>query len=393
MSGIVSSIFGGGSSGGSSASQQQTVTNEPPNYLQPFLATAAGNSQNAYQQYIAQQLNQPYTGAANQTAPNISALTPQPTAATIAGENTALNTANNMTGQQTNTNNLASGLQSAIANGMFSAPSSGEYAFQPMSDADLAASIKGQLAPLQQNLTQQILPQLQSQAINQGAYGGSRANVMNNMALESYDTAATNATAQATEQFQAQNASLKASNLASEMQAATTGNAQTLNALGEVPALQNVGTAQGSTQAGLQSAVGQTQQAQEASNIAANMQYYSGQQAAPFGGLGELESLLQGTNSGGTSTNSVPNAGLLSQITNGLSGLVGANSALSGIFGGGGGASGFSGGAVANAADPLAGAYGVSGTVGSEAAMSAADSSGIISGGSGILDALMALFA
>lgn len=319
----MSGIFGGGGGGGQQSTN--TVTNQPPAYLEPYLTTAAGNSQNAYNQYVGQGLNNPFSGA---LPANIGQLTPQATPNDINAQNTDLSVANSIAGNMTNTNGIAQNLQSNIASGMFQAPSN--MTFQPMSDQDLAGSIASQIAPLQRTLTEQTLPGLTSQAIQQGAYGGSRQGVVQDRALNDFSTAATNATADATEKFQAQNALLSEQNLANRISAGVQGNQQVLSADAEIPSLQQTAEQQGLDVANLQSGVGAAQRGFTSADIAAAMQNYAGQQAAPYGGLGMLESLLMGTASGGTSTSSVPQPGLLSQVAGGLGSLGGFASALGG---------------------------------------------------------------
>lgn len=323
MTGLVTSIFGGGSSGGQQSTN--TVTNQPPAYLQPYLTSSATSAQNAYNTYTAGNLNAPYTGAPGQTAPNIAAVSPQATASDLAAQSQDTNVANSIAGNMQQTQGVANNLNTQVNNGTFMAPS--KMTFNPTSDASLNSSIAGAVAPLQQNLQENILPSLQSTAIADGAYGGSRQGIVNENALQNFSNSENQAAAQADLSMEEQNNSLSAQNIANQMSAATTGNAQTLSADSEIPSLQSAAEQQGLDVGNIESGVGAAQRGFDTANIAANEQNYAQEQAAPYGGLGELESLLMGTASGGTSTSSVPQPGLLSQAAGALGSLNGFASA------------------------------------------------------------------
>lgn len=77
---------------------------------------------------------------------------------------------------------------------MAQATARGDF-LRPESNPFLAAAAQAMIRPVQQGLTEHVLPNIKDASIAQGAYGGSRQDVQENQAARDFDTAALDATA------------------------------------------------------------------------------------------------------------------------------------------------------------------------------------------------------
>jgi hypothetical protein len=147
----------GGSSGPSSTTS--ITKTDPPAYLQPYLTDIATKAQGAYNQVpqggftgdLVATPNANQTGAVNQTLAKAGSLD--------AG------------GFGADTSGIASTLANKVNTGAYTAPASNTFTSTNLATPSL---IDSYLQPVQARLQNEILPSLTSQAVSQGAYGGSR---------------------------------------------------------------------------------------------------------------------------------------------------------------------------------------------------------------------------
>lgn len=334
-------IFGGG--GGQSTN---TVTSSgPPAYLQPFLSTLASNA-NAGQASLNASgsaaplvpgqagygtLAQPFQGQAEPGANNPAGTLVAPfTPNQITGQNLATSTANNVT------NNIQPTAQNAMSqiSQMMQPGANGQNSFQntansfnPLSSSDLTSAIQSQLVPVTQQYQEQILPQITDQAVQQGAYGGTRASTVQGQAARDYTQSINNVAGSMLYQNEEQQNSNQLANIQNELQ----GNSQTLSAAGLVPQLGSAAEQQGLDASNIYNTVGGQQQTLTQNQIAAAANEYAGQQNAPFTGMSQLEAAL-GIGGGAVSTSNVssnPSSNLFGSLAAGALGINGlANSSL-----------------------------------------------------------------
>lgn len=228
----------------------------------------------------------------------------------------------------------------------------------------LASAVQASINPVQNQLMRTILPSLQDQSIQQGAYGGS-----------GYGTAQGLATSDFTQQALDMASKIYAGNYAQErayqMQAPTLfAQAQGLQDQRDATSM-NQFQSQYLLPAQLLDQAGSQQQSWNQAGLDANLQRYNINQAAPWSGLGEWAQVLNGGgfNSVGGTTSSSAATNPLASFLQGASGIAGIGSSLfpkaapaagnwlSNLFSGGG----FSGSNMASTTVPtlqqLAGAW------------------------------------
>lgn len=237
--------------GGGSSNTSQTTSVEPPEYLKPYYLDIAQRTSAA----LPQVSNDPYSGdlIANADRAELGGLVMQE------------NFLNNTMGQSSDIARAMLGNVENVANGSMLDPNSNP-AFQGMVDATLQ--------PLQENLFEQVLPQIRDQTIGQGAFGGSRHGLLEAQALQNYNQDASNLVA-----------GLAYDNYASERAAQ----------------LQAPGLYQDALLAGLapaQQLQGVGQDFRETSQLGLDNDYelFNLNQQLPFAGLGEAASILTAGN-------------------------------------------------------------------------------------------------
>lgn len=179
----------------------------------------------------------------------------------------------------------------------------------PESNPFLQGAIDAALRPVQNRLTNDILPMIDDAAISGGAYGGARQGIEQNRALSDFSTAATDTTSR-----------ISYDNYLKERQ-----------------------NQQGAT--GKLLGLGEIEQGWEQGGLAGEYQKWQDQQTAPWNGISQLLSILAGTSGFATTTQtqqSNPIAELLQGLGGGaslISSLFGA-APLAGLLGGAAGVSG-----------------------------------------------------
>lgn len=194
--------------------------------------------------------------------------------------------------------------------------------WNPASNPNLQRAIDATTRPLYQNLTQTVLPQIRSDAVNTGNFGSSRQGIAEGLATQATQQAAADAAGKvAQNEYDTNvNAQLKAEALA--------------------PTVQQALTAAGTVQSG----VGDVQRAQEQAQLNQKIANFNYDQYAPFLQSQDIISLLQGLPGGSTTTTaSVPQANTATQA---LGGAAAGASLGSAIFPGVGTAVGAAGGAL-----------------------------------------------
>ena len=206
-----------------------------------------------------------------------------------------------------------------------------EFAFQPQS-ADLAGVISAALDPVQERLLEQIIPGIQSAAIEAGAFGGTRQDVLTQQALREFGRTATDVTAELTFKDLARTEDQRLQDLISRRGLIPDLERAQQTAALTTPDLITAGLQQQLVPSELLGGVGASGRAIEQELLNAALQQFNIQTTTPFAGLSEFSDLLTGIPGGVSSTTNPaafgdPNAG-------GFSG----GGALSGALGGGLGA-------------------------------------------------------
>lgn len=316
----MSGILGGGGSGTNTVVQNS----QPPAYLQPYLEDAAKKAQEAQQSFSTQNLNQPYAGPR----------TAGPTTSDTLSQQIASQVAQQAAPNAAVTQKLGTDIAGNVSNGTYTAPSN--IAFNPLSGDDLTAAIKAQITPMQQQFSEKTLPQMNSAAINAGAYGGSKWSQTNEQASRDEQQTENNAIAQAVYGNQQATNQLNLQNTANLRSTALQGNQQNITASGIVPTLLSDAEQQGLDVSNIYSQVGSQQRGFTTADINAAMQKYVEQQQSPFMGLGDYEGLLSGASTPGSGIKSSATSAPSSSFGNLAAGALGTAGLANAIFGGGG---------------------------------------------------------
>lgn len=324
---------GGGSTGGTTVS-----TYQPPAYLEPYLTDIASSAQAAYQQV-------PQGGFSGQL---VARPTTAQTQALDAQKAVAANPALGQFGTAATT--VANDLANKVTSGAYTAPLNNTFAPVNLATQD---AVNAYLDPVQRRLQNEIVPQLQSQAIAQGAYGGARYNtalaetVNDNFTREAANISAQLGYGEAVRgQDQAFQAWQTNQNLAPELF-----RTEQTAALG-LPSIQQGATQALLTPSSILSGAGMTEQLNEQDLLDEAYNQYLLSLQTPFAGLDQYSSIIAGAPSGGTSTatSTGPRASTGSSVIAGaLGGGLGAyglSQAFPAALGGLGGSAGIAGGAI-----------------------------------------------
>lgn len=142
--------------GGSSKNQTVTTTTNLPPEVTQLINLATPYLQRGLQNYT------PYSG------PRVASMSPDQTAAITALRNAA--------GGLTDTSNQA---QSAFGTGL-------SYLSNPLQNPALGGAIDAAVRPIQQQFLQTVLPNIRTSAVTNGQYGGSRQDLANNLASQTF---------------------------------------------------------------------------------------------------------------------------------------------------------------------------------------------------------------
>jgi hypothetical protein len=155
---IVNGHFVHNKGGSSAPSSTTTVTKtDPPAYLQPYLTDIAENAQNAYRQV-------PQGGFQGQ-------LVATPVEAQMQSIQQQKDLAGSLSGVGQPTLQLADTLTDKVQSGSYTAGADKTFNSTNLATTD---AVNSYLQPVLQNLQEKVIPGVQSEAINSGAYGGSR---------------------------------------------------------------------------------------------------------------------------------------------------------------------------------------------------------------------------
>lgn len=321
----------GGLLGGGGGGTNTVTSSGPPAYLQPYLqaldsaglgALHVGNP-SAASGTAPTGLATPYAGQSvpgqtNPTGTLVAPFTPSTIAAQGAATATAGNVAQNIQPQTQGALNNISSMMQPGANGQNSFQTAAD-SWSPLTSSGINQAIQADIVPTTQQYEEQIVPQITDQAVQQGAYGGTRAQTVQNEAARDYSQSINNIGAQMTYANQEQQSTNELANVGNLI----SGNNQTLSAASMIPTLGSAAEQQGLDVSNILGNVGNQQQTQEQSEITAAENEYAQQQQAPFYGLQELGNIFGTGASGGTSTSNVSAPG--STWTNLLSGALGIN--------------------------------------------------------------------
>ena len=233
-------------------------------------------------------------------------------------------------GASAETMQQADTLQGRIASGYFRSPE--DMAFTPMSNEHLGEAIKANINPLLKHYQDTLLPQLSSAAIDKGAYGGGRAQKLNAMALDDFNSQASDIAAKMLYQNEATGQAQMFQDLQARRGARQTGMQQELTATNMVPQLRSASEQLGLDTANIYSNIGATQRAFTDAGIAAEMQKYAEMQESPFAGLGTYSGLIGSSYIPGTGATSVPSAGKFGNFASGALGGAGLMNTAQGLF-------------------------------------------------------------
>lgn len=324
---------GGGGGGGTQTTVQKS---EPPAYLQPYLTDIAKQARKAYRDV-------PQGGFQGD-------LTADPTAAQLAAIQKQKDLANDLGGYGDTTQQIAQRQVDQVLNDEFRAPLN--QSFDPTS-ADTAGVIDAAIAPIQERLTEQLIPQIQSQAIQDGAYGGRRQDVATDAALQDFSREATNTAAMINYEDFARTEGQRFDDYMGRMQLTPELLKLEQAAALTAPEIANLGVQQQLLPSQLMSDAGLQEQLFEQDRIDEAYQQYLLATQTPFAGLDQYASIVAGTPSGQTSTLTGPRSsrgggggGVLSGALGGAGLMAGAGQA--GMLGSGAlaGPAGLIGGAI-----------------------------------------------
>lgn len=294
--------------GGGGGNQTTVQKSEPPAYLKPFLKDIANKAQDAFEEV-------PQGGFSGD-------LTADPTGDQLTAIQRQKDVANTLGNFGDSTGQLAQRQADMVLNDEFRAPLNND--FNPQS-AETAGVIDASIDPIQQRLTEQIIPQIQSQAIQDGAFGGRRQDVATDSALQDFSREATNTAARINfEDFSRTEEQRFGDHLAQMQLTPELLKLEQAAAL-TAPELQNLGVQQQLLPSQILGSAGQRERLFAQDSIDEAYQRYLLSTQTPFAGLDQYASIVAGTPSGQTST-----------LTGPRSGGGGGSGVLSGALGGAG---------------------------------------------------------
>lgn len=321
---------GGGSTSGTSTTVTKT---DPPAYLEPYLTDIASKAQSAYQQvpqggYSGQLIATP---TANQQA----ALAQQAQVANNLGPNF---------GAQTTA--IADQQANKILSGSYTNPANNQF---QQTNLATRPAVDAYLQPVLDNLQNKVIPGVQSNAINQGAYGGSRYGVeLGQQINDNFTTQANNIAAQMGYGEQVRMDEQRFNNFTNNQNLIPQLQQTELAAQIANSGIANAGVQQQLTPSSILSQVGGAEQLQQQDLLDEAYQQYLLAIQGPFAGLDQYAGLISGTGYGGTSTgtSNVPKSSGGSNFLSGALGGAASGAALGSVFPGVGTVFGGLGGAI-----------------------------------------------
>lgn len=312
-----------------------TSVSGPPAWLRPQVEGLVDKANTAYDQTS----KTPYGGQLI-SLPNANQLQAQTKALNVANGPNAANLGNQFRNAgQIAQNQLSSGYLNQL----------NDTQFNP-TNADTSGVIQAAINPLRQDLMNNIIPSIQSQAIASGAYGGSRQGMQELTALDNFNRQAIDTAATINYQDLARRDELALTDLTNRREAIPKTALVEQNLMSLAPSLNAQGFQADLIPADIQSSVGAEQQMQQQDTLDEAYQQYLMAQQAPWQGMSELASMIYGVPGGVSSSSGSQGTALSRALMGGLGGMSLA-SGLSGIAGLGGLAStgGTAGGALLGA--------------------------------------------
>ena len=270
--------------GGGGKTQTVTQQSDPWAGQQPYLSDVMRRAQSAY----GQTSKDPYTGD----------LVADPNAVQLAGVNQQLDVANQLGGFGKSTIDLGQDFANRVASGSYTAP-----ALQ--SNQQVTDAIMAQAQPVAETLSRDLIPQLKSNAIEQGAYGGARYNLTSDRVMESLTDEVARLSAA---DYQQRLAMLPQLQLLEQQGAALS------------PQLQQQGLGMNLQQGDLYSQIGAQQQLWQQDLLDEAYQQYLMSLNAPWQGLAEYASTVQGIPAYSSTTQTSPTASTMSRVLSGALG-------------------------------------------------------------------------
>lgn len=317
--------------GGGGGNQTTVQKSEPPAYLKPYLTDIARQAQQAYRDV-------PQGGFQGE-------LTADPTGSQLSALQQQKDLANSLGDHGQATTQIAQRQSDQVLSGAFRDPLDNNFQTQ---SADTAGVIDAAIDPIQQRLVEQIIPQIQSQAIQDGAYGGTRQDVTTGNALQDFSREATNTAAMINYEDFARSEDQRFQDHLGRMQLTPELLKLEQAAALTAPEIANLGVQQQLLPSQLLNDAGSRERMFQQDAIDDLYQQYLLQTQTPFAGLDQYASIVSGTPSGQTSTLTGPRSG------------GGGSSVLSGALGGAGLMAG-AGSAGMLGAGALAGPVGLAG--------------------------------
>ena len=302
---------GGGGSSGSTTTINKT---DPPAYLQPYLTDIAAQAQTAYNAV-------PKGGFSGQ-------LVASPTSAQTQALQMQKGVANSLGNFGQPTLNIANDFATKSQSGYYTQP--GTQGFTP-TNIGTEAAVNAYLNPVKQQLQNDILPSLASNAIQSGAYGGSRYYTeMGNQIDQNYTQKAADIAAQIGygEQVRQQDQIFQDNQMRAQLMPELFKLEQSAGLV--APELANTGVSQLLTPSSILGSAGQAEQLFNQDVLDEAYQQYMLDIAGPFAGLDQYASIVSGTPFGGTSTGTTTGA-RPSGGSNFLSGALGGGMAAYGL--------------------------------------------------------------
>lgn len=274
---------GGGGGGGTSTTVTKT---DPPAYLEPYLTDIAKQAQAAYKKV-------PQGGYSGQ-------LVASPTDAQQQALQQQKSIAQGLGGFGDTTKQLADMQSQKILSGGYTAPANTQFQQTNLGTAD---AVNAYLAPVQRNLMENIIPTLQSDAIEQGAYGGGKYyNNLANQIRDNYTTEAANIAAQIGYGEQVRQDEQRYKNFELNQQLMPELMKLEQAATLTTPELLNTSVNQQLMPSGILAQAGQAEQLFQQDVLDEAYQQYLLDIQGPFAGLDQYASVIAGMPMGGTST-------------------------------------------------------------------------------------------
>ncbi len=273
---------GGGSSGGTTVQ-----TTEPPKFIQPYLKDIAGKAQDAFSLV-------PEGGFQGQL---LAGVDPKQQEALGTQEDVARGLGTSGFGSQTQA--LADQNFQRILGGDILAPLSERFQSQSQ---DTSALIQASLDPVQDRLVNQIIPGIQSQAIQGGAFGGSRQDAVTGQALQDFSREAGNISAGINFSEQARTEDQRFQDLLSIREFAPELERINQAALLSTPSVADAAVQQQLLSGALLGEVGAADRGFAQQGLDAGYQQFLVDSASPFAGLDQYASILAGLPVGQTTT-------------------------------------------------------------------------------------------